>query len=600
MTRNGDIFTAKVKVTNTGDTYSGKEVVQLYAQSPYTDYDRENNVEKASVELVGFAKTDVLKPGESQVVEIQVDKENLKSYDYTNAKTYILDAGDYYFAVGHNAHDALNNILATKGKTVADGMTAEGDSTMTAVWNNPTLDTKTYAVDSTTGTEISNKFDYANIANYDEYSDTKYLTRNDWVGTFPTAFCTRVDETTGEKYITFSQEIIDALYPQYTEDKGAYTMPVTGEENTENLTLAHYRDTAFDDDSWNDILNVISSDDLAYMVRMGGYGTPSLNYILKPATKEKDGPAGISATLIGGTQGMAYPTEVVIGSTWNTDLAYEMGVAVGNDAMFAGIQGWYAPAMNIHRTPYSGRNFEYYAEDGFISGKMGASTVEGAQSKGLFCYIKHFAVNDTEGVIDENMNIKGSKDGIAAFLNEQALRELYLAPFEESVKNGETLGVMNAFNRIGTKWCGANHELLTDVLRDEWGFHGIVITDFAGLPDYMNIKAGLQAGTDMWMNTNETSFDLGDYKNDPQIMTYLRNAAHDICYTVSHSVAMNGLSETSKLVNITPLWMKWMYTLDAVVAVLAIGCIYWMVRRNKDEQLHPENYKSSKQKKVKA
>lgn len=504
------------------------------------------------------------------------------------------NAGDYYFAVGHDAHDALNNILAAKGKTVADGMTAEGDSTMTAEWNNAALDTKTYAVDSTTGTEISNKFDYANIANYDEYSDTKYLTRNDWVGTFPTAFCTRVDETTGEKYITFPQEIIDALYPQYTEDKDAYTMPVTGEENTENLTLAHYRDTMFDDDSWNDILNVISADDLAYMVRMGGYGTPSLNYILKPATKEKDGPAGISATLIGGTQGMAYPTEVVIGSTWNTDLAYEMGVAVGNDAMFAGIQGWYAPAMNIHRTPYSGRNFEYYAEDGFISGKMGASTVEGAQSKGLFCYIKHFAVNDTEGVIDENMNIKGSKDGISAFLNEQALRELYLAPFEESVKSGETLGVMNAFNRIGTKWCGANYELLTDVLRNEWGFHGIVITDFAGLPDYMDIKAGLQAGTDMWMNTNETSFDLGDYKNDPQIMTYLRNAAHDICYTVSHSVAMNGLSETSKLVNITPLWMKWMYTLDAVVAVLAVGCIYWMVRRNKDEQMHPENYKPSK------
>lgn len=287
LTQNGDTFTAKVKVTNTGDTYSGKEVVQLYAQSPYTDYDRENNVEKASVELVGFAKTDVLKPGESQVVEIQVDKESLKSYDYTNAKTYILDAGDYYFAVGHDAHDALNNILAAKGKMVADGMTAEGDSTMTAEWNNAALDTKTYAVDSTTGTEISNKFDYANIANYDEYSDTKYLTRNDWVGTFPTAFCTRVDETTGEKYITFPQEIIDALYPQYTEDKDAYTMPVTGEENTENLTLAHYRDTMFDDDSWNDILNVISADDLAYMVRMGGYGTPSLNYILKPATKER-------------------------------------------------------------------------------------------------------------------------------------------------------------------------------------------------------------------------------------------------------------------------------------------------------------------------
>lgn len=446
---------------------------------------------------------------------------------------------------------------------------------MTAEWNNAALDTKTYAVDSTTGTEISNKFDYANIANYDEYSDTKYLTRNDWVGTFPTAFCTRVDETTGEKYITFPQEIIDALYPQYTEDKDAYTMPVTGEENTENLTLAHYRDTMFDDDSWNDILNVISADDLAYMVRMGGYGTPSLNYILKPATKEKDGPAGISATLIGGTQGMAYPTEVVIGSTWNTDLAYEMGVAVGNDAMFAGIQGWYAPAMNIHRTPYSGRNFEYYAEDGFISGKMGASTVEGAQSKGLFCYIKHFAVNDTEGVIDENMNIKGSKDGISAFLNEQALRELYLAPFEESVKSGETLGVMNAFNRIGTKWCGANYELLTDVLRGEWGFVGMVLTDYYGVYGYQDSDRLIRNGGDFCLVNYDTETNHLTDTTSATALVSARQACKNILYTVANSRAYYPENLNPGM----PGWEKVMIGVDVVLAAALIALEVLVVKK---------------------
>lgn len=586
----GDSFDITVTVTNTGDVYAGKDAVEIYFQSPYTDYDKENGVEKSAIELAGFTKTDTLAPGESQTVTVSVSKESLKAYDYKAAETYILDAGDYYFSVGHDVHDALNNILAAKGKTVSDGMTADGNPELTAVWNNPQLDLQTYSTDSVTGTEIQNQFGYADISTYEEYSDFKYLTRSDWTGTFPTAFCDYTDETTGEKYISFPQSIIDALQPQYTEETEAYSMPTSGAENVDELTLAKYLNTEYDDPAWDNLLDVISSEDLLEMVRMGGYGTPSLDYILKPATVEKDGPAGISATLVGGTQGMAYPTEVVIASTWNVELAEAMGVALGNDAMYADVQGWYAPAMNIHRTPYSGRNFEYYSEDGLISGMMGAATVDGAQSKGLTCYIKHFAVNDTEGVIDENMNIKGSKDGIAVFLNEQAMRELYLVPFEQTVKDGGASGVMNAFNRVGTKWCGANYELLTEVLRDEWGFVGIVITDYAGLSDYMDIKAGLQAGTDMWMNTSEEQYMIDNYQNDAQIMTYLRNAAHNICYTVSHSVAMNGLSETSKLIEIIPLWMCWLIALDVFVGVLMAMGVVWMIRRTRDSRLHPEKY----------
>ncbi len=591
MEENGDSFTVTVTVTNTGDTYTGKEVVQVYFQSPYTQYDIENGVEKASVELCGFAKTDALAPGESQTVQIDVPKEQLKAYDYRTAKTFILDAGDYYFTVGTDAHDAMNNILAAKGYTVADGMTADGDASMTAKWTNASLDATTYAVDSVTGTAVTNLFGYADISSYDAYSDFVYLSRNNWADTFPAPFCDTTDEATGERYIDLPQEMIDALQPQYTEDQDSYTMPASGVTPEVQLTLADFIDVDYDDPAWDDLLDTISPADLIYMVRMGGYGTPSLDYILKPATVEKDGPAGISATLVGGTQGMAYPTEVVIASTWNTQLAYDMGVSVGNDAMYANIQGWYAPAMNIHRSAYSGRNFEYYSEDGFISGQMGANTVLGAQSKGLFCYVKHFAFNDTEGVIDESNGIKGSKDGIATFFNEQAARELYLVPFEAAVKEGHTYAMMNAFNRVGTKWCGASHELLTDLLREEWGFNGLVITDMAGLPEYMDIKAGLQAGTDMWMNTSEELYNIDGYQNDPQIMTYLRSAAHDICYTVSHSAAMNGLSANSTIVDVMPLWMTWMVALDVVVGVLIVAGVVWIVVRNRDQKKNPDKYR---------
>lgn len=590
MTASNDTFTLRVTVTNNGDTYTGKEVVQAYFQSPYTQYDMDNGIEKASVELAGFTKTDALAPGASQTVEITIPKEELKAYDRNGAKTYILDAGEYYFAVGHDAHDALNNILAAKGYSIADGMTAEGDASLTAFWSNPSLDRSTFATDSVTGTTISNLFDYADLSNYSDYSGFTYLSRKDWVGTFPTAFADSVDADTGEHHISLPQEIIDALRPQYSEDNSAFSMPVSGASADVQMTLAKLIDADYDDPRWEELLDTITPEDLIYMVRMGGYGTPNLPYILKPATVEKDGPAGISATLVGGTAGMAYPTEVVIASTWNVDLAYQMGVAVGNDAIYANVQGWYGPAMNIHRTPYSGRNFEYYSEDGYLSGQMGAATVSGAQSKGLFCYIKHFAFNDTEGVIDETNGIKGSKDGIATFLNEQTAREIYLVPFEAAVKTGGSYGVMNAFNRVGTKWCGASHELLTDLLRGEWGFHGLIVTDFAGLPDYMDIKAGLQAGTDMWMNTSEGLYTIDNFQNDPQIMTYLRGAAHNICYTVSHSVAMNGLSDSSVLVEIMPQWMTWMIALDIIIVLLAVGGGIWIVLRANNERKCPEDY----------
>ena len=586
-----DAFTFSVDVKNTGDTYSGKDVVEVYFQSPYTDYDKANKVEKSSVELCGFAKTELLAPGASTTVTISVPKEELKAYDYTKAKTYILDAGEYLFTIADNAHDATNNFLAHKGKHVADGMTAEGSTEALYSWTNKKFDGDTYSKDTTTGTKITNEFDDASISYYDDYKDFKYLSRSDWTGTYPQAFATSTDGK-GDKHITFPTKLIEDLAPKYTDHPEDFKMPTLGAMTSFNL--ASMIGKKYDDPAWDELLDSMTFDQLQYLVRMGGYGTPIIQAMNKPATVEKDGPAGISATLIGGSKGMAYPTEVVIASTWNKDLAKKMGRSVGNDALYANVQGWYAPAMNTHRTPYSGRNFEYYSEDGFIAGVMGSATVEGASEKGLFTYIKHFAFNNTEGVIDETNGIKGSKDGVSTFFNEQAAREIYLVPFEMSVKEGKATALMNAFNRVGTTWCGASKNLLTNVLREEWGFSGHIITDNAGLPDYMSIRAGLEAGTDIWMNTNETRYSLNDYKNNPQIVTYLRRACHNVLYTTANSAAMNGISADSEIVPFLPTWEKWLIVLNVAVGLGLAGWIVGVVLSYRKGKKAPKKEEETK------
>lgn len=566
----GDNFILSVDVKNTGSTYSGKEVVQAYISVPYTQYDKENLIEKSSIELAGFAKTEILAPNASQTVSITIPKSELVSYDYVKAKTYILDEGDYHFTIAKNAHEAINNVLAKKGKHTSDGMTSDGDKAFVYTWHNNSLDTETYSKDSATGTKITNQLADASIDWYEEYKDFKYLTRQDWDGSFPKPFASSTDEK-GEKHITFPDKLIQDLAPRFEDKASEFTMPKTNQETPFNLASMIGRD--YDDPAWSELLDSLSVDQMFEIVRNGGYGTPEMPAINKPATVEKDGPAGISATLIGGTKGMAYPTEVVIASTFNVDIAKEFGKAVGNDAMYANVQGWYAPAMNIHRTPFSGRNFEYYSEDGFISGKMGAATVQGAYEKGLVTYIKHFAFNDTEGVIDEANGIKGSKDGIATFLNEQAAREIYLKPFEMSVKEGKATALMNAFNRIGTVWCGGSVALETNILTEEWGFKGNIITDMAGLESYMDIRSGLMAGTDLWMNTAADKFKLDDYKNNPQIVTYARDASHNVLYSFANSVAMNGIGADSKIVSVLPGWIQWMIALDVVIGV---GILVWI------------------------
>lgn len=564
LTENGDNFTAQVTVTNSGDV-AGKDVVEVYFQSPYTDYDRENLVEKSAVELCGFEKTGELAPGESETVSIDIPKETLRAYDYTNAKTYIVDDGTYYFAIGDDCHQALNNILAAKGYTTADGMDADGDDSLVGTYEQKEFDNTTYAKDAATGNEITNQFDYGNIQTYDD--SYVYLTRNDWTGTWPTIYGEpnekgRYNAEATEEFVQLSQNNI------YQDDPDA-EMPTTN--SGDNINLITMRGKDYDDEEWDAILDCLTVDEMVEMVRLGGWQTMAIDSISKPMSSDQDGPAGISGELImSDVDCMGYPNQELLAATWNKELALEFGKCIGEDGLSVNVQGWYAPGAGTHRTPLGGRNFEYYSEDTYLAGSMCANEVAGAQSKGMYCYLKHLVLNDQEQ----------RRYGISTFTTEQALRELYLTPFEMAVKDVDCHGMMAAFNGIGGIWCGASKELITNVLGNEWGFHGIIVTDYASANDgYMFIDAGLQAGTDLWLNTDSEVYKMGDVSDNATLVTALKNASHDILYTVVNSSAMNGIDENVVVKKVLPLWQYWLIAFDIAMAVIIIGGVILVIRR---------------------
>lgn len=552
MKETDDTYEITVTVSNTGDT-AGKDIVQVYMQSPYTDYDKENGIEKASVELVGFAKTSEIEAGKSETVTVSVEKEVMKTYDANGTGTYIVDAGDYYFAAGVDAHDALNNILAAKGKTTADGMDYDGKADFTAKVTVNKMDTKTYAVSMATGNEITNQFEKADISYYD--SEFQYLSRSDWTGTWPTKYA--------DGALKASDEMLSDLEISFSEDENAVT-PVTNTISEEYgaLKAATLIGADYDNDLWNVLVQQLTVEEMDKLVRIGGYATMNIESIQLPATTDKDGPAGISGTLVGGESGTSYPPAVVLASTWNLELSEEFGRCIGEDSLALDVAVWYAPACNIHRSPYSGRNFEYYSEDGYLSGKIAASTVLGAQSKGAVVTVKHFALNDQEC----------NRTGGAIFANEQSIREVYLAPFEYTVREGNALGMMASMNRIGARWSGGHSGLMTATLRDEWGFEGMVVTDQASYSvfAYEDLREGLEAGTDLWLNTDATLWALTDNQMTPTVLTNMQRAAKNVIYAITNSNEMNGLSEGSKLVVIMPLWKKALVTLDVVAGILVL------------------------------
>lgn len=602
VTDNSDgTLTATVTVTNTGD-WAGKEVVELYAQAPYTDYDRENGIENASVELVGYDKTALLAPGESEEVTISVDKSQLTSYDSNNAKTYIMDAGDYYLTFGNGAHDALNAIIGERENV--EGLTAIDERIVPASdpvnysgsgrvfhWTEE-FDAETYSTSPVTGAEITNQFDFADINKYSGKGDNsvEYVSRSDWMGTFDVTSLDTMKATTVQLSMTDQMfaEVTNTWY-EPAADASSYTMPTMGASN--GLTLAMFvgvpRDGSIEltDDAgvvhtytWDDLFDQMTYTEMANLVLRGQHTTAEVVSVGKPSTQDENGPSGFNVTFGGGNvgSGTAHAAPVLRASTWNQELVQRVGELIGEDGRASNRNGIYGPAANTHRNAYGGRNFEYYSEDPFISSTIGASECIGIQSKGLIVYEKHFALNDGET----------HREGVGVWANEQTIREIYLEAFRGimSADQGNAHATMSGFNRIGTRWCGASTELMNNVLRGEWGFDGFVATDMDNCNNgvlctgYMYAPTAITGGTDIYdgagnrANHNRET-QLRAYKDDPYVMTKLREAAERIVYTVGQSAAMNGMSPDAIVRSITPWWEATLIAVTVVFGVVALGSV---------------------------
>ena len=571
VTENVDSFDISLTVENIGDA-AGKDVIEIYAQSPYTDYDKQNGIEKSAVQLVGYAKTNELRADKTslrkQTVTVNVKKEQLASYDAKTAKTYVLDAGQYYFTAAKNAHDAVDNILTAKGH-----LSTGNSNLVDSSFHPTTIDTTTYSKSSTTGYAITNRFDDATPEYYGEETPT-YVSRNDWEGTLPTSAYKEgswaINSTLNDAMAwNRSADVVDAT---------GVKMPInsSGESLTIHDAVVNGVAKDYSDPIWDKLVNVASKKKMLELVRMGGYATIALKAIDLPATQDKDGPSGVSGTLVGGTSCMAWPVETMMAATWNDKLIEEVGVIIGDDSIRVGVAGWYAPGADIHRSPYSGRNFEYYSEDGLLSGKIGAAEVRGVRSRGVIAYMKHFALNDQE---------TGRGGGIV-MANEQTIREISLKGFELIATEGGCTAAMASMNRIGATWAGSHRGLMTEVLRNEWGFKGMVITDQASVPAmfYEDIISGLWAGTDMWLNTGSTYWDLDSFytgaTSNAKIMQSVHNAAKNIIYAVVTSNAnadMNfavGDELEGAETNTTILpWRTWLWAADAVLWTLSVAGI---------------------------
>ena len=473
-----ETVTWEVKVTNVGDA-AGKDVVQVYFSAPYIP----GGIEKSAIELAAYDKTELLAPGESETLTISFPVRDLSSYDMTTEEAYVLDAGTYEIKLARNVHD----IVEAQTYEVAEKVV--------------------YDTDEVTGAAIENRFDYAT-------GNLTYLSRNDWAGTYPT------DSDTN---YTASNELLAAVEAYNNPAPVTGVQPTTGADN--GIKLADLKGLDYDDPKWELFLDQLTFEELKSLFSEGGWRTNAIDRLGVPGTHMMDGPAGINSMYVP-VSAAAYPTEMMVASTWNDELAYKLGSYIGAEAVAYDIQVWYAPAMNLHRTAQGGRNFEYYSEDPVLSGMMAAATIRGAREQGVIVTIKHFVLNNEE---------TNARSGIYCWINEQAFRELYLRPFELSVKQGGANGAMSAFTHIGHKWSGANSELLQDVLRGEWGFRGFVTTD-AALAAFMNAGLACRNGNDLMLEMG-----LADsarvveraYEADPVgVLKGLRDCAHNVFYSI--------------------------------------------------------------------
>ncbi len=584
MKEDGDNFVFTVSVSNTGSV-DGREAVQIYMQSPYTDYDRENGIEKAAVELVGFEKVAV-PAGQTVSVDVTVPKSELRAYDANGAKTYIVDAGNYYFATGNGSHEALNNILVAKAELedAANGtvdlnkMVGTGDASLAVQYQQASLDATTYAK-TADGTEITNQLDHADLNKFDDdtSNDVVYVSRSNWKNTMPEAAITATAYQAAVQ-IAANDAIVAGLAIQ-DQPESTGEMPTMGKEGT--LTLSQFVGVPMDGSitvngqeyTWDDLLDQLTFSDMTKLVGLAYHSTASASNVGKPATKDENGPLGLTANLTGGGSSTGYTSADILAATFDREIAEAVGRSLGNDCLMAtgkAYSGLYGPGVNIHRTPYGGRNFEYYSEDPFISGQICAAQVGGIQSKGVYVYMKHFALNDQDT----------GRDGLCVWTNEQAAREIYLQAFEYPIEQANALCVMTSFNRLGTTWAGGDYNLLTNILRNEFGMKGIILTDFSNSNNYMDVVQGVVAGGNAWdaNDANKWPAKLKEYKDNATVCNAMRDASKHILYTVANSNAMNGVSENVQIVEVRAWWQTAILVLDVVFGVLAVGSAVMLVR----------------------
>ncbi|RHC85173.1 beta-glucosidase [Bifidobacterium adolescentis] len=523
----GGKVTVTATVTNTGDK-AGKDVVEVYYNPPYTD----GGIEKASKNLAGFEKTKELQPGESQKVTVKFDDDDMASYDYKGAKAYVLEKGDYDISIQSDSHHMIDH----KAITVKDTVTYDSDS-------------NTHNGDKTVAT---NQFD-------DVVGDVTYLSRADHFANYKEATAAPTNfEMSDKAKETFYN---NSNYDPKKFDKDSDKMPTTGAKNGLKLSDMYGKD--YDDADWDKLLDQLTFDDMDNLIANGGYGTQAVKSVGKIQLTDADGPASLNNNFTG-VGSIGFPASTAFACTWNKDLAKQFGEMIGDMAHDMHVAGWYAPAMNIHRNAFSGRTFEYFSEDSLLSGVMASSEISGAKSKGVYSFMKHFALNDQETKRTEML---------CTWTNEQAMREIYLKPFEMSVKEGGAQAVMSSFNYIGNTYAGADSALLQTVLRGEWGFKGFVLTDYFGGYGYQNADQEVRAGNDSMLATTKITNHITD-KSATSVKA-MRQAAHNILYTAANSWQYaNGEPKVA-----TPIWKTAMYVAWGVTAVLVIGLEIVAIKR---------------------
>ena len=528
-----------VTVTNTGSV-AGKEVVELYYNPPYTN----GGIEKSSANLVAFDKTGLLGAGESETVTLTFTAEDMASYDTYNHGCYVLESGDYILSLQSDSH----NVIDSRVYNVAEELVYDE--------HNPR---------STDEVAATNQFDFAE-------GDATYLSRADGFANYAEATAKPVNKSMSDEAKAMYLDNTNYHPEDYNNDSDE--MPVTGADN--GIKLAELRGASYDDERWDLLLDELTVDEMDNLIALGGYQTAAIESIGKVATTDCDGPVDIYNNFTG-VSSIGLPAVVMLAFTWNTDIATEYGECIASMADEMNVSGWYAPSMNMHRSAFAGRNFEYYSEDAFIAGKMAASVVQGSNKYGVYAYIKHFALNDQE-------TDRWYKNSM--WSNEQAIREIYLKPFEMAVKEGHATAVMSSYNYIGPVWSGACEPLQQTVLRDEWGFRGMVITDyFLAAGGAMNADQAIRNGSDMMLTNIEAGTNHVVDKTSATGILAMRNATHNILYTVVNSRAY----DEENLHTGAPAWEITLIVIDIVLLALLVLLEVFVVRkgynRRKDDTI---------------